>query len=231
MGACCCPMSSTGLITEKSASQQILVLGASLMMGYVGDSSSGKCTSPPEHLKILLEQNDSSVKLDIASLAVPGMTTMDVLHTFLSSKRYIAASRIAIVLCGTNDLGYGARSPESIFETLQQIFSEVHQHSPGCHVIATTIPPIGFQDKRLDQARTQLNTLIQEWPAKNPSPDKKISVLDLYSLLPYDHDTPRWSSMRATPSMFHEDGIHYSPNGYAHVGKLYYEHVLAQGCL
>ena len=48
-------------------------------------------------------------------------------------------------------------------------------------------------------------------------------VLDLHAMLPFDHYGRGWSAAYPdcdTPSLWHADGLHFSPLGYARIGEL-----------
>ena len=195
---------------------RILALGASMMDGYLDSDS--RAESPPSRVAELLRKQLPNTTVTVVPIAVPGITTADLLAIFNTEKSRIPPCDVALILCGTNDIGQ-KRKPRDIFKSLSQLFEEVHQHSPACNIIATSLPGAAFTDKELVASRDSVNTILRRCVAT------RVSVLDLHALVPFDRVTPRWSRWRPSPSMWHDDGLHLSPHGYRRLGDAYYDHM------
>ena len=59
----------------------------------------------------------------------------------------------------------------------------------------------------------------------------RMIVMDLFSHIPFERDCELWTPRNQNMSMWHADGLHFSPNGYKRVGELYVDVITREGLL
>ncbi|KAH7419702.1 SGNH hydrolase-type esterase domain-containing protein [Cadophora sp. MPI-SDFR-AT-0126] len=110
-----------------------------------------------------------------------------------------------IFLGGTNDLAYSL-SPTKIHDEIKAITALPLE--TGAKVLLMTVPECGVKNKKLDERRNELNSLI-----KGDERDG-VYTLDLHALIPF-HAMPE-----AERDEIWDDGLHFTPEGYQRVGLL-----------
>lgn len=199
-----------------------LVLGDSLLDGYLGVMDCPM--TPPQKFQTLFEEKYSPTKAFMHTITIPGIRTKDLLKRFADQSQQIPPCDLAIVLCGTNDLGFGFGA-DAVYEQLSKIYSAVQQHSSNCHLIVTTVPDSASVREDLIKRRDDLNDMIRATALAHTT------VMDLSRSLPFDRIGPRWFPKKNSSSQWHMDGLHFSPQGYVRIGELYFEHLETHGWL
>ncbi len=111
----------------------------------------------------------------------------------------------AIILGGTNDLGWGY-DPSNVFEALQNLYLDCLQ--ADVRVIPCTIPPIGFRDLKHQKKQWKLNEMIL-------GPETGINdcyPCDIYRELADSEGI-------LLPKFDSGDGLHLSVEGYRKIGE------------
>ncbi|MFW9980148.1 MAG: SGNH/GDSL hydrolase family protein [Candidatus Thorarchaeota archaeon] len=118
----------------------------------------------------------------------------------------------AIILGGTNDLGWGYE-PTKVFEALQNLYLDCLQ--VDIRIVPCTIPPIGFLDMEHQRKQRELNTLIMG----NKTAMNDCYPCDIFSELvdPEGILLPEYDS---------GDGLHLSIEGYRKIGELIWFDIL-----
>jgi lysophospholipase L1-like esterase len=203
---------------NKMAELTVLMLGDSLLDGFLGSAAS---VPPSQRLQDLLCSElvpGESVAAEVFDMATPGILTRQLLDMFTHSAPDIPPRfDIAFILCGTNDLGSG-KTPSQIADNLRELRAAVRRHSPDAAIVAITIPQSVHDIKSLLLTRAETNSLIRAQAGC-----EGCHVLDLHAMLPFDHYGRGWSAAYPdcdTPSLWHADGLHFSPLGYARIGEL-----------
>lgn len=113
----------------------------------------------------------------------------------------------AIVLGGTNDLGWGI-PPEDIFRKLKDVWDVALRR--GTKVLALTVPEVAVTGKareRLDARRNALNDLIKGYKRDN------YHVYDLNSAVTY------FAMSENDRAKYWDDNVHFTPAGYDLIGN------------
>ncbi|KAG4427229.1 hypothetical protein IFR05_017288 [Cadophora sp. M221] len=193
----------------------ILCFGDSLTEGY---SMYGMHWSPySETTKEVLEERLSqewSVDVDTDGVSAQLVTAgfkrrMEKLYT--SPKTPPRPYDWVVFLGGTNDVGTGVPSTK-IFNEIKAITA--FPLETGAKVLMLTVPECGVKSEKLDERRNALNTLIKEDAREG------VYTLDLNTLVPY-HSMPE-----AERDEIWDDGLHFTPTGYARVGVLVAERLM-----
>jgi lysophospholipase L1-like esterase len=110
---------------------------------------------------------------------------------------------LAIILAGTNDVGYRAGA-EAVMTALRGLHAAAHQC--GVPTLAVGIPPSAFQVRDGVAAATvaDVNRGMREWCAVEPMADYEPHPVDTY-----EPGGALWSV----------DGLHLSPEGYRATGE------------
>eukprot|EP00047_Mylnosiga_fluctuans_P012836 m.28038 g.28038 ORF g.28038 m.28038 type:complete len:219 (+) comp4489_c0_seq1:34-690(+) len=210
--------------------KRILLLGDSLFAGYL---TFADFAAPGPELSRLLAEKARAAGRDtryvVKEIAVPGITTRELLAEMKDALYHDGDSAaphqlfdVAVVLCGTNDLGMG-KPIAQIHANLTSIYDAARQYTRA-HVVACTIPASIHTIADLVQERVKLNALVTAG---------KETVLDLYSVLgQYDTATEAWSPAHPdTMSLWNADGLHFSPRGYARIAAAVADCIAQHGLL
>mmetsp|Transcript_9248 Transcript_9248/g.11671 ORF Transcript_9248/g.11671 Transcript_9248/m.11671 type:complete len:238 (-) Transcript_9248:169-882(-) len=113
---------------------------------------------------------------------------------------------LSIILAGTNDLAYCAN--ESDCGTILESIVSIHKiaNEKGIPSLALSIPPSGWQVQSSEAGRfaTIINEKLENW-ANN----EKLTTFVPFPISTFDRSTGDWAP----------DGLHFSPQGYAHIGE------------
>jgi len=190
---------------------RIVALGDSLTTGFQSYGLFGDVEVSTPYTDILLERirrnfRPNSLVVEIVNKGVVGELTEQMLARFdLDVVRL--SPKIAIILGGSNDLGWGY-TPEQIFSNLREMY-ELSLHN-RIVPIACTVPSIlGFDAGILP--RMVLNGFIRDYCSK-----AKLRFVDVFSAT-MDHAT------RRLDSRYSSDGLHLSTVGYRKMGMTIYE--------
>jgi len=172
-------------------------------------------TSPPSlelfPYGVHLEQSlDNAV---VRWLGFPGRTAssmakaLDAPDGLRDRLRKIAVSgkaSLAVILAGTNDLGYELDS-ESIFKSLKTLHEAAHDE--GVPTVAVSIPPSSWQavDRSAKALAEKINESLRQWALEKD---------DMVTYVP----CPIQSYNGRHDERFCDDGLHFTPEGYRLLG-------------
>ncbi len=132
----------------------------------------------------------------------------------LVSESTLYADRIAIpykpkmivMFAGTNDLAYGGKSSQQVFEDYKAFVAKVRAALPGVRMVYLAISPTRARWEQEDKV-LQANHLIQDWMILNNSPENKLNFINTHDpLLTVDGQPP--------VDLEREDGLHFNEAGY-----------------
>ena len=186
-----------------AAPQRVLCYGDSLTAG----------TSPPldalyPYAAVLENAIGSSVL--VRHRGIPGATAAMLLQCVDDEQRGLrsllrkSSPSLAIILVGTNDLGYHSES--AIVHAIRSLHE--HSHALSVPTLAVGIPPSAYQAMHSEAAElaNQVNRELRAWCEGCEG-----------GLCAYvDHPISSWSS---EDDRWAPDGLHFSPAGYAAVGE------------
>ena len=114
---------------------------------------------------------------------------------------------LVIILAGTNDLGFN-RDSDEIFHSIRKLHEISHDR--GVKTLALGIPPSAWQSqsKSAMDCADAVNSRIQAWANSSD---------DLLSLVTFDHFPIK--KFDAQSGYWSGDGLHFSPEGYRHIGE------------
>ena len=191
---------------------RILGFGDSLTAGTPGyePGYGGDVRSQYGYWLLESARNEGITTLQFHNQGVPGeLATMmrQRLRRLVERNQY----DIAIIMAGTNDLGWGY-SVEAVFQSIQKLWNICKEHE--IPLIACTIPPIAMDVPHHQALQRELNTKIIE---SENSPF--IRVVDIFSSLASNsgHLLPKYDS---------GDGLHLSVEGYRKIGETLWERVI-----
>jgi len=182
----------------------IVCIGDSLTLGYQNPFLDPMNVEETPYTDILKEKLGDSAKIYNKGLC--GELSRDILHRL---ERDVISYQpdYVIILCGSNDLGWGFATKE-IGKNLVAMYKVAR--AAKIEPIACTVPSIlNFDD--LIPARKKLNTLIKEYAQKN-----HILCVDLFTALSH----PKTGRLR---NEFSSDGLHLSREGYTVMGETIYK--------
>ena len=132
----------------------------------------------------------------------------------LVSESTLYADRIAIpykpkmivMFAGTNDLAYGNKSPQQVFNDYKAFVAKVRASLPGIRMVYLAISPTKARWNQEDKV-LQANHLIQDWMILNNSPANKLTFINTHDqLLTIDGQPP--------VDLEEDDGLHFNKEGY-----------------
>ncbi|KAK8085222.1 hypothetical protein PG997_006493 [Apiospora hydei] len=186
----------------KKTPLRILCLGDSLTAGYPEMHPYGG------RLEEVLEAADPRLSVSVDVDGVPGdQVAHGTFRRRMQSRWTEDEYDWTIVLGGTNDLAWGL--PEkNIFEALQTCWNI--PLSKGGKVLALTIPECEYQNSKIDDKRTLVNTSIKAHKQRNLTSH----TFDLFEALPYHTMDPKDRG-----SIWEYDGLHLRASGYDRMGE------------
>ncbi|KAN0087087.1 SGNH hydrolase-type esterase domain containing protein [Elaphomyces granulatus] len=205
------PLNSFLMPINTNDELRILCFGDSLTAGFWHYG----CEFHPYALKLKEELQkafpDTEITVDVDG--VSGDFVSRPPGRFLSRIRSKRMSQYdwVIILGGTNDLGLGL-NPSEICSALQNVYSIALDG--GANVLAMTVPECYSWSERLEAARNQVNTWIKSYTAD------RYHTFDLRVAVPY-HDMPEDQR-----NELWDDGLHFTDEGYNHVGQLVGKHLI-----
>ena len=119
------------------------------------------------------------------------------------------APKIIVLFAGTNDLAYGNKSPQQVFESFQEYVAKIRASLPDTRVVYLSISPT-VQRWNNEAKVLETNYLIQKWITENDAPTNKLTYLGT-------HDALLGADGKPQPKLLREDGLHLNKDGY----KLY----------
>jgi len=212
----------SGKAGGKEQQVRILCFGDSLTDGYsrMGAESYPYATTMLAKLEADKKEHYPNCKLSVRASGVPGERLMDMgprFRTLLSgAERKTEAYSFVIVLAGTNDICQTATE----VDRLMKVTSHIHQSckSHGARLLLATVPSFAYctVDSVYEKRRTDLNTALKDFASQN-SPCTLLVDLERLS----------WTSMSKADRQryFDRDALHYTEDGYALMGTVFYEAV------
>ena len=114
--------------------------------------------------------------------------------------------KMIVMFAGTNDLAYGNKSPQEVFENYKAFVAKVREALPGVRMVYLAISPTKARWNQEDKV-LQANHLIQDWMILNNSPTNKLNFINTHDgLLTVDGQPP--------VNLEREDGLHFNEEGY-----------------
>ena len=129
-----------------------------------------------------------------------------------------------IVLCaGTNDLAYGNKNPQQVFQDYQAFVAKIHAALPDTRLVYLAINPTVARWKQ-ESRNLETNYLIEKFSVETNSPTEKLSFIDPHAQLLTADDQPQ-------PQLLRADGLHFNADGYKVWASLIKPRVLALAAL
>ena len=114
--------------------------------------------------------------------------------------------KIIVMFAGTNDLDYGGKSPQQVFDDYKAFVAKVRESLPDVRMVYLSISPTKARWKEEDKV-LQANHLIQDWMILNNSPQNKLNFINTHDqLLTVDGQPP--------VNLERDDGLHFNKEGY-----------------
>ncbi|MDF2440987.1 MAG: hypothetical protein JWN98_1971 [Abditibacteriota bacterium] len=112
-----------------------------------------------------------------------------------------------IVLCaGTNDLAYGNRKPQQVFQDFQEFVARVHATLPDTRIVYISINPTVARWKQ-EAEILETNHLIEKWIFQNGTKTRKLNFINSHAPILTADGLPQ-------PRLLREDGLHFNAEGY-----------------
>jgi len=190
---------------------RVVALGDSLTVGYQSFGPFENMRRPTPYTDTLVDCVSREFPPDVLLLEMINRGAIGELSEQMLARFNLdvirLSPRIAIILGGSNDLGWGY-APEEIFSNLRQMYELALTNA--IVPIACSVPSIlGFDDGI--PPRIALNGLIREHGRK-----EKVRFVDLFSAT-MDPATRRLADV------YSSDGLHLNAEGYRKIGATIYE--------
>ena len=112
-----------------------------------------------------------------------------------------------IVFCaGTNDLAYGGKNPEQVFQDYKDFVAKIHEALPDTRIIYLSINPTVARWK-LESEILETNHLIEDFAITHNSKAEKLNFINTHPQLLTPDGQPQ-------PSLLRTDGLHFNTEGY-----------------
>lgn len=129
-----------------------------------------------------------------------------------------------IVLCaGTNDLAYGNKNPQQVFQDYKDFVAKIHAALPDTRIVYLAINPTVARWKQ-EPRNLETNYLIEKFTVETNSPAEKLNFIDPHAQLLTADDQPQ-------PKLLRADGLHFNADGYKVWASLVKPRVLALAAL
>jgi len=129
-----------------------------------------------------------------------------------------------IVLCaGTNDLAYGNKNPQQVFQDYKDFVAKIHAALPDTRIVYLAINPTVARWKQ-EPRNLEVNFLIEKFSVETNSQTEKLSFIDPHSQLLTADDQPQ-------PKLLRADGLHFNTAGYKLWASLVKPRVMALAAL
>ena len=114
--------------------------------------------------------------------------------------------KMIVMFAGTNDLDYGGKTPQQVFDDYKAFVAKVRESLPGVRMVYLAISPTKARWKAEEKV-LQANHLIQDWMITNNSPTNKLNFINTHDALLTVNGQPPVDLER-------EDGLHFNKEGY-----------------
>ena len=162
--------------------------------------------------KLILENfKIDKQQLNVISEGVSGQCAVNMIQRLdkcLNTNKKIKYD-LVLILAGTNDI--------ALVKDIQKIINsiiEMHEmcNNNGIKSLLMTIPECEKQNDQVIQKRNKINEAIKEYATKND-----IEIFDLYEKFKFH------SLDDKDKELYWNDGLHFTPKGYQHLGQMLYE--------
>ena len=127
--------------------------------------------------------------------------------------------KIIVLFAGTNDLAYGNKSPQQVFEDFKAYVAKIHASLPDTRIVYLSINPTVARWN--NEAKVlETNYLIQKWIYENDSATNKLGYIGT-------HDQLLGADGKPQPKLLREDGLHLNAEGYKFYTSIVKPRVLA----
>ena len=116
------------------------------------------------------------------------------------------APKIVVLFAGTNDLDYGNKSPQQVFDDFKAFVTKIHAALPDTRIVYLSINPTNSRWKEEDKV-LDTNYMIQKYIILNNAPDNKLTFINSHDLLLGSDGKPQADLLR-------DDGLHLNKEGY-----------------
>lgn len=114
--------------------------------------------------------------------------------------------KIIVLYAGTNDLAYGNKNPQQVFQDFQDFVANIHAALPNTRIVYISINPSVARWKQEAEA-LEVNHLIEEFILKTNSPAENLTFINSHSDLLSADGQPQ-------PGLLRADGLHLNAAGY-----------------
>lgn len=114
--------------------------------------------------------------------------------------------KMIVLAAGTNDLAYGGKSPQQVFQDFQNFEARIHAALPDTRIVYISInPTVARWNQEAEILET--NHLIEKWIFQNNSPIRKMNFINSHAPILTAEGQPQ-------PRLLREDGLHFNAEGY-----------------
>lgn len=114
--------------------------------------------------------------------------------------------KIIVMAAGTNDLAYGNKNAQQVFEEFKDFAAKIHAGLPDTRVVYISINPTVSRWSK--EAETlEANHLIEKWIFENNSKTQKLNFINSHAVLLTADGQPPANLLR-------EDMLHFNAEGY-----------------
>lgn len=114
--------------------------------------------------------------------------------------------KMIVLYAGTNDLAYGNKTPQQVFQEFKDFAAKIHAALPDTRIVYLSINPSVARWKQEAEV-LETNHLIEEWIFKTNSKTEKLDFINSHSPLLTADGQPQ-------PSLLRADGLHLNTEGY-----------------
>ena len=198
------------------AGQASALVAAPLRVLCYGDSLTAGTSPPLDTLHPYAPQLEASIgpSVLVRHRGLPGATAAAMLQWADDEQRGLrsllrkSSPSLAIILAGTNDLGYRSESA-SIVDALRGLHEQCH--ALGVPTLAVGIPPSAYQAMHSEAAElaNRVNRELRAWCEGCDAAQAGLCGFVHHPIASWSSGDQRWAP----------DGLHLSPAGYATVGE------------
>lgn len=114
--------------------------------------------------------------------------------------------KIIVFCAGTNDLAYGNKNSQQVFQEYQEFVAKVHAALPDTRIVYISMNPTVARWK-LEAETLEANHLIEKWIFEHNSPTEKLNFINSHAVLLTADGQPPADLLRA-------DKLHFNAKGY-----------------
>ncbi|WP_170065538.1 GDSL-type esterase/lipase family protein [Abditibacterium utsteinense] len=114
--------------------------------------------------------------------------------------------KIIVLAAGTNDLAYGNKNSQQVFQEFKDFVAKIHARLPETRIVYVSINPTVARWKQESEI-LEANHLIEKWIFENNSPTQKLNFVNSHAQILTPDGQPQ-------PQLLKEDGLHFNAQGY-----------------